>query len=257
MINKCILWFLFISAYTFGYDGIIHDKNRAKLSLQIDGVVESIFVKEGAKITKDFVILKLDDSLQKLEIKRRKSILDDNAEYESNKKNLVLAKSLYESTKSLYEKTASVSKDELNSIEMQYQSLLGKVNAFEARKEQETVEYNIAKEVLSKYQLVSPIKGIVTSLEVQQGEWAKAGDVQAVIIDNSICYVELNIDEKVVRRLKIDQKVFIFSGGYKKQGHITYISPVADKTSGLIKVKVEFKNRDSSFISGTLAQVYF
>lgn len=252
-----ILWFLLISVYAFGYDGIIHAKNSTKLSLQIDGVIESVFVKEGTKITKDFVVLKLDDSLQKLEVERRKSILDDNSEYESNKKNLVLAKSLFESTKALYEKTASVSKDELNTIEMQYQSLLGKVNSFEARKEQEKVEYNIAKEILSKYQLISPINGIVTSLEVQQGEWAKAGDIQAIVVDNSVCYVELNIDEKTVRRLKSNQRAFIFSSGYKKQGHITYISPVADKASGLIKVKVEFENLDSSFISGTLAQVYF
>jgi RND family efflux transporter MFP subunit len=255
--KKCIVWFVLIGIYAFGYDGIIHVKNSAKLSLQIDGVVETIFAKEGAKIVKDYVVLKLDDSLQKLEVQRRKSIFDDNAEYESNKKNLILAKSLYESTKSLYEKTASVSKDELSNIEMQYQSLLGKVNSYEARKEQEKVEYNIAKEVLSKYELTSPINGIVTSLEVQKGEWAKSGDILAIVVDNSVCYVELNIDEKTARRLKVHQKSFISSSGHKKQGHITYISPIADKASGLIKVKVEFENQSSSFISGTLAQVYF
>jgi HlyD family secretion protein len=255
--KKNVLCLLLFSSFAFGYDGIIYAKNTTKMSLQIDGVVSSVFVKEGSRVTKDFVILKLDDSLQKLEVERRKSILDDVSEYESNKKNLVLAKSLYESTKSLYEKTASVSKDELNNIEMQYQTLLGKVNSFEARKAQEKVEYSIAKEVLERYQLISPVNGIVTSLEIQKGEWAKAGEVQAVIVDNSICFVELNIEENIGRQIKSGKKAVIYSSGYKKQGVVTYISPVADKTSGLIKVKVEFENPNSNFIAGTLAKVSF
>ena len=255
--KKNLFCLLAISSFAFGYDGIVYAKNSAKMSLQIDGIVSSIFVKEGSKINKDFVILKLDDSLQKLEVERRKSIFEDVAEYESNKKNLVLAKSLYESTKSLYEKTASVSKDELNSIEMQYQTLLGKVNSFEARKAQEKVEYSIAKEVLEKYQLISPIKGVVTSLEIQKGEWAKAGEVQAVILDNSVCYVELNIEEDIGRKLRVGKKALVKSSGYKKQGIISYIAPMADKASGLMKVKVEFENPNGTFIAGTLAQVSF
>jgi len=251
------LCLLTISSFAFGYDGIIYAKNSAKMSLQIDGVVASVFVQEGSRITKDCAILKLDDSLQKLELERRKSILDDVAEYESNKKNLVLVKSLYESTKSLYEGTASVSKDEFDNTKMQYQALLGKVDSFEARKAQEKVEYEIAKEVLEKYQLISPISGIVTSLEIHKGEWAKAGEVQAVVVDNSICYVELNIEENIGRQIKAGKKALVSSSGYKKQGVVTYISPVADKASGLMKVKIEFENPKSNFVIGTLAKVSF
>jgi multidrug efflux pump subunit AcrA (membrane-fusion protein) len=180
---KKVLLFLFFSlpfvllqhqAYAAAvFEGIVKPVSELELSFAIDGVISKIFVKEGDLVKKGDLLIKLDDTLQKLEVERRKQIYQDHAEMEANKKNLVILKSLLDSNRTLYEKTASVSYDELRNIEMQYHTLLGKVNLNEERKKQEQIEYEISKEMLSRYIITAPMDGMVTSIKREESEWVK------------------------------------------------------------------------------------
>ncbi len=205
--------FLFIvlvfNLFAIESDGIVYSKNETKLSFQIDGILSQVFVKEGQKINKGDSILKLDDTLQSLEVQRRKEILQDDAEHRSNVKNLEVIQSLLATTKKLYEKTASVSKDELSNLQIQEENLRGKVAAYKSKKIQEDVEFKIAKEVLNKYRLISPINGIVTTIKYQEGEWIKTGDIVVTIVDTDNCYIDLNLEEPITRNLKLNSEVSI------------------------------------------------
>lgn len=240
-------------------DGIVYSKNETKLSFQIDGILSQISVKEGEKINKNDLILKLDDTLQSLEVQRRKEILLDNAEYNSNVKNLEVIQSLLLTTKKLYDKTASVSKDELSNLQIQEESLKGKVAAYKSKKIQEDVEYKIAKEVLNKYRLVSPINGIVTNLKYQEGEWVKTGDIVVTVVDTDNCYVDLNLEEPIARTLKLNSEVLITTNNktISKKGEISYIAPSAEATSALVKVRVSFINAEPKITPGVLSKVTF
>ena len=240
-------------------EGIVYSNEEVKLSLPLDGIISNIYVKDGDKVKKGDLVLKLDDELQKLEVLRRKEILNDNSEYNANKANLKIVKNLYTSTKKLYEKTASVSKDELSNLQIQYQNLRGKVRAYSSKKRQEKVEFKIANEVLNKYKLKSPINGVISELKYNQGEWAKMGEVVVVVVDVDNCYVELNIDEPMARNLKYDKKVSIVSNNetIKKEGYIYYIAPSAESTSALVKVRVKFKNNEPRITPGVIAKVVF
>jgi len=243
------------------YEGIVIPIHEVELALSIDGSVAGIFVKEGDYVRESSKLLKLDDALQILEVERRKEIYEDNAEIQSNKENLVIIKSLLDSARDLYEKTASVSLDEVKALEMQYHSLRGKVNLAEARKKQEHIEYEISRGVLARYVLESPIDGMVTAIVREVGEWAKAGETVATVVDTSLCYVNFNIDEKHARTLKNKDIVAIGvnegEGMRVKKGTVVFVSPVADKASGLVKVKVEFENKKGKIIPGGLARMQF
>ena len=129
------------------FEGIVNPLYEIKLAVPIDGIVAKIFVKEGDRVAKTARLLKLDDTLQILEVARRKEVYEDNSELDANKKNIVILKELLDSSKKLFESTASISHDEVINLEMQYHTLNGKIDVSEAKKKQELIEYNISREV--------------------------------------------------------------------------------------------------------------
>ena len=265
--KKLIILFLFIvpginqAVASIKYEGIVIPIHEVELSMSIDGIVSKIFVKEGDCVRSKDKLLKLDDTLQRLEVERRKEIYHDNAEIESNKANLVIIKSLFDSARQLYEKTASVSHDEVKSLEMQYHNLRGKVNVAEAKKKQERIEYEISREVFARYVLTSPIDGMVTVIKCEEGEWAKAGEMIVTVVDTSSCSVDFNINEKYSPTLRKGDVLSIGVNEGKgmsiKKGMVVFVSSVADKASGLVKVKVEFENKKGKVVPGGLATISF
>ena len=241
------------------YEGIVMPLHEVELALPLDGVVAKIFVKEGDTIKSGENLLKLDDTLQKLEVERKKAIYEDRSEYEANRETLVILKSLLNSSRQLYEKTSSVSLTEVQNLEMQFYGLQGKINAHEARKKQELLEYEIAQEVLTRYVLKSPINGMVTMIKREEGEWAKAGEMIMTAVDKSVCYVEFNIDERHSRAMKkgkmVSLRVSEGDGPGVKKGVVVFVSPVADKASALVKVRIEFENTTGKVIPGVLAKI--
>lgn len=259
--KKIVVFLVFLSNLfaTSYHEGIIYSKEEVSLSFPLDGVISKIYLKDGDNVKKDETILKLDDELQKLEVLRKKEIFNDNSEYIANQNNLKIIEDSYKSTKKLYEKTASVSRDELNSIQIQYESLLGKVNTHKARKEQEKLEYEISKEVLKKYSIKSPINGVISDLKYHEGEWAKMGEVVVKVVDVDNCYIELNIEEPIARNLKLNSKAIISSNEDTiiKQGTIYYISAIAESTSALIKIRIKFKNDAPKITPGVMGKISF
>ena len=265
VIIQVVLFFLVVCGGQAGasalFEGIVNPLYEIKLAVPIDGIVAKIFVKEGDRVAKTARLLKLDDTLQILEVARRKEVYEDNSELDANKKNIVILKELLDSSKKLFESTASISHDEVINLEMQYHTLKGKIDVSEAKKKQELIEYNISREVLSRYVLLSPIDGTVTAVKIKEGEWAKTGEMMISVVDKSQCVVDFNIEEKYARALKNGKNVSlrVREGDTmtSKKGTIVFVSSVADRASALVKVKVEFENRNGTVIPGVIAQILF
>lgn len=240
---------LFLSSFSYAQQlvqGIIKPIHDVELSVMMDGVVKKVFVKEGDHINKNVKILIIANDLQKLETKRREIIYKDYSTLESKKENLKLLKEIYESSKELYRTTKSVSLDDVKNLQMQYRQLQGDVGSLEQQKKKEKVEYEIAAQVLEKYTLKSPINGLITNINIESGEWAKAGESIVRIVDSSICYFETNIEEKDVQNLKLGSKrdVIVDMGNRRvtKSATLRFISSIADASSALVRVKFEFDN---------------
>jgi len=242
------------------FEGIIKPAREVELALPIDGPVSTVYVKEGDAVKKGEKILKLDDVLQKLEVDRKTAILKDHAELDASRKGLAIILAQLDSSKTLYRETASVSQDEVQKLDLQYQAMLGRVQELEAKKTEQRIECEIARELLVRHTLLSPVDGIVTKIDLEPGEWARAGETVATIVSKKICYVEFNIVEHDAHALKNGDKASVWVGGENgmtASGIVTYIAPVADSASALVRVKVEFENASGKIIPGLLAKIVF
>ena len=239
--------------------GIIKPINDVKVSVPLDGVVESIYVKEGSYVKKGQKVLKLENRLQQLELNRRKIIWKDKAQLNASIKNQEIQEALLASTQELYEQTKAVSQQELQLLESKLYTLKGEIAMRRENEKKEKVEYQIANKLLSKYLIKSPINGVVIEMGLQKGEWAKAGKPFVRIVNEDVCYIDINIDETYSSKLKVGNKIDFTvqtkSVTAKKKGKIIFISPVADMASGLVRIKVEFSNRKNRVTPGLSATI--
>ena len=259
--NKFILIF-FIGVTLFSQDsfiGVVKPKHSVNLSLSIDGIVDKVLVKEGSVVKEGQSLVVLRNILQKLETQRRKLIWLDKSKLNSSLSEVKILSSLYHSTKELYQTSGGVSKAELQSIKIKYLAALGESKYLKEGEKKEHIEYKIAESLLKQYTLRSPINGTVTRLNIDLGEFVKNIEPILSIVDSSVCYVELNLNKTAVAMIKKDQFVTISSGDsprkVSKQAKIIFISPVADRSSGLFFVKAEFANEKLEILPGLTVEV--
>jgi RND family efflux transporter MFP subunit len=248
-----------IPSFSNEFIGIIKPIHDVKVSVSLDGVVEQVFVKEGSLVKKGDKLLKLEDSLQSLELNRRKIVWKDKAQLSASIKNRKIQKELLDSTRKLYDETRSVSKDELKLLESKYHVLNGDIKMRQENEKKEKVEYLIANKLLSKHTITSPITGYVTELNLQKGEWAKSGKPFIRLVNTEVCFVDINIDEEYSSNMKVgshvDFTVKTKSVTANKTGKIAFISPVADMASGLVRIKIEFPNVENRVTPGLSATI--
>ena len=239
--------------------GIIKPIHDVKVSVPLDGIVESIYVREGSYIKKGQKILKLKNRLQQLELNRRKVIWQDKAQLNAALKNREIQKSLLDSTRELYDQTRAVSQQELQLLESKFHTLNGDIQMRRENEKKEKIEYTIARQLLSKYLISSPISGVVIEMGLQKGEWAKSGKPFVRIVNTNTCFIDINIDEAYSSKLKVGNKINFTvqtkSVIAKKKGKITFISPVADMASGLVRIKIQFPNRKNRVTPGLSATI--
>ena len=263
MKKKGLLWgLILLSSIVIKADefiGIIKPIKDIQVSVPIDGIVKNIYVKEGSYIKNDQKILQLESSLQQLEVNRRKVIWKDKAQLNASLKNRTIQKSLLDSTRELYNKTQAVSKDELSMLESKYYTLNGEIKMRQENEKKEKLEYKIAQRLLSQYRLKSPISGVVTELGLEKGEWANRGKPFIRIVDASSCYIDIYIDEAYSSSLKVGNKINFTvktkSVLANKTAKVTFISPVADMASGLIRIKIQFSNLKNRVTPGLSATI--
>ena len=263
--NKLIYLLFFVAFYTptiiaseiIGITKPFHDVD---LSVPVDGIISKVLVKEGQHVKKGDELIRLDDRLYIQELNRRFVILKDTSRLITSQHNKEILKTLVDNTSKVYSNTGSVSEEELKKLKMQYESLAGENNAQAADEKREEVEYNIAKGELEQRILRSPIDGIIAYMDVEAGEWAAAGKMLIRVVDTSKSYLEVNINTEQFykQNLKLSSKVDIEFNKeilLKKQGTVIFISPVVDTSSSLVRINIEFDNKDGSIKPGISAKL--
>ncbi|MGM0519748.1 MAG: efflux RND transporter periplasmic adaptor subunit [Campylobacterota bacterium] len=250
---------LFTSLNAIEVTGIVIPKHQLELAFSIDGKVSDIFLKEGDRVKKDQIVLKLDDSLQKLDAKRKKIIYEDGSFLNALKKNEKLISKIVKSNKQLYERTKSISQDEVISSQIKYYEHLAQYLSTKHKKSIENIEHQMSLNLLKNHTLASPINGIITKIEYDVGEWIRSGDSVVEIVDYSECFVEFNIEQKYVTKLEIGNKlpVKVKNGEeyINKNSTIVFISPVADSSSSLVRIKTKLNNSNLAITPGLSAFV--
>jgi RND family efflux transporter MFP subunit len=234
--------------YAAEVPGITEPVSDVTLSATIGGLVSKIFLKEGAMVQKGAVLLEMDQRIDELEVERRKLIWDGKAELEAAAARVKTLKWMVDSNLELFKTTASVSKEELEKLQLDYELAVAEKKKLEAQKERERVEYEMARDSLRKRTILSPIRGTVVKIFLEEGEGFQENQPLVQVVDTSRAIFTANVEEWVGRNLRKGQmvslKIIAGKSTVLVRGILVFVSPVVDPASGLLQIKAEFNNSD-------------
>ena len=246
--------------------GKIQPKRLVNMSADTSGRVVDLAVNEGDKVTKGQFLLQIDPrnlrtrvdnssaSLQAAQSSLeqiRQSVETARVQVEQAQMNLNRQKDLWAKQLTTRESLERAEND-LRSAQSQLHEREKQVTAQQARIEQERAGVENARYDLSKVRIESPIDGIVTRRNIQEGETAvigtmnNAGTVLLTLADMSVIQAEVEVDETNIPTVSLGQaaKVTIDALPDKTfRGHVTEIgnSPIQTSAAGGARQATNFK----------------
>ena len=239
VLGAAALCVLFVASSTHAQqttaNGITEPFLDSTLSTPVSGIIGLRRFKEGDAIKQGDILVELDKRLEELDVVRRKAVYEQ-------------AKTEYEVTKALFEKpNSSTPKVDVEKRQLEYDVA--------------KVEYELAQEQLRRRHLTAPFDGSIVELFLQVGEACQIQQPVVRIVDTRQCYFICNLEAKTGLNLKLGQTVTLdldTSGQPARvTGRISFISPVVDPASGLLKVKVLFDNPNGTIRPGVAGKMTF
>jgi len=219
------------------------------------GKVERVNVKVGDKVEKDDVLFVMDkDDIEKQVNQAYAAYEAAKAGFEVSAAQIQSAKDNLERIKKLYEEGAVP--------ETQYEQakLAASDESLEAARmgvEQARVAYSNAASMLKNAEVKAPISGVISSVNIVEGEYATSSNPPVTIVDSDSVTIEFGISASLVNKVKAGDKtlVEISSAGYKNEAVINSVSSSADIMTNLYTVSIVLEN-DGAIKPGMFAKVY-
>lgn len=206
---------------------------------RVGGIVESVSVNAGDTVKKGQVLASLSSQ----------TIADMRSDLFAARKRVDLARSTYVREKQLWEEKISAQQDylqaehDLREAEINAQRLQQKLNAVGASGSSKS---------LTRYELRSPINGVVTDKKVSQGQVISEIDSLFEISDLSTVWVEMNIYAKDINIVKVGQKVTIKATAFDADttGTIAYVGALVGEQSRTAMARVVIDNSQRTWLPG-------
>ncbi len=223
------------AAPTISVVGLTEPILDSTLGTPVAGIISARKFVEGDFVKKGDVLVELDKTLEDLEVARREVVLEPlRTDFEASKY-------LFEQPKS------SVSKELLEKKQADYKVALA--------------EYELAKEQVRKRAIQAPFDGFITEIYLQIGESCQLQQPVLRLVDTRRCYFICNVEAKAGQSLRVGTRVDLEIESSPTSviapGTISFVSPVVDAASGLMKVKVLFENADGKVRPGVAGKMSF
>lgn len=228
------------------YVGLVHPNHELTLSMGIGGVVSRVHVKHGQLVKANQGLLQLDDRMQAIEADRRRIVFEDASEINAVEDRVRALKRMHTDTRAVFEKTGSISRDEMDKLDVEYSTARGRLEQLQTQKRRERLEYDAALQEREMRRLTAPVSGVITRIHSKAGEWAKPGEPMIALVDASTCYLTANVPLRSVHGLKPGMTLPVrfesAANAAPVEGKISFVSTVADPASGLVELRVTFAN---------------
>lgn len=242
---------------TVKYSAVIEGKQDVEVRPQVSGTLTQVCMQEGARVRKGQVLFVIDQVPYKAALQKAKAAV---ATAEAN---LATAKLNLEGKQSLYEDKV-ISDFELRTAQNTAKSA-------EAALMQAQAEVRDAENNLSYTEVKSPVDGFagMTSFRVGALVSPTMAEPLLTVSDNSDMYVYFSLTEKQVLALtaqygSLDKALASFpeislllndGSTYEYKGKIDVISGIIDKSTGTVRMRAVFNNKDRRLMSGGIANV--
>ena len=208
--------------------GQLEPHRQVEIRAQTSGQVVRLPVDKGARVAKDDLLAELSVDDREAQILR--------AEAQLARRRLDLSAS-----------------EKLGSKGMQAQTQVKAAEADLAAAEAELERLRID---LAHTRVRAPFDGVVETRAVELGSLLDRGDPVLELVDASVLKAVGHVPQQSVGALALGQQVEVrLLDGRKTQGHIVYLSRVADADTRSFRVEAEVQNPDGSLFSGVSAEL--
>lgn len=246
--------------------GIIKSDNQYSVYAKVNGIVDQVYVQSGDFVIKGSPILSIYNDAQRLTNENAKLTADfytfnSNVKQLNELKNQIeIAKlkmqndsSLFERQKKLRAANAGTAIEyEASELKFQasasnYQSALTNYEeykrqlSFNSTQAQRNVQISGLAE--KDFTVYSEIEGRVYTINKEKGEMINVQSELAVIGDSKLFILEMQVDERDILKIKLDQEVIVTMDSYGDQtfeAKITKIYPFMDTKTKTFKLEAQF-----------------
>lgn len=221
--------------------GFLAHEEEVMLSSEVIGKVSELYIEEGDEVTTGDLVLQVDDtnfiaSLEQAQAAVRINTIDIERQ-EIRIENL---ERQFERTSSMYERDL-IGAEEYDNARNQLDLARVDLKSARERLAQAEAQLDQVSDQLSRTKIVSPIDGVITSLDIKVGETAIAsstnipGSSLMTIANPASIYTEVLVDEADVANIEVGQTAEIVAIAYPDQpmrGVVRYIANTAKVAPG-------------------------
>lgn len=209
------------------------------------GIVEEILVKEGDRVTRDQLLVRMDAEVLEVTLRIAGRLKEARGRLEAATEELELQTKMVSKLKQLRSRQHA-SHQELERAQTQMRIAEAQLKETKEELEVKTLEHERARVQWERRRLRCPINGIVTGVFKDRGESVLLSDpviLKVVQLDPLLVIFLVPADQ--ARTLKHGQKVNVRIAEYqdKTKGTVEFVSPTTDPQSGLTRVRVRLPNQ--------------
>jgi membrane fusion protein (multidrug efflux system) len=224
--------------------GDLRPFDEVTVSSELDGILKTIPVNEGAPVSKEMVLATINDTDFRLNLDNARSALKQ-------------AEASLTNTTSEYQRKETLLKEDLVT-KQQFDDVATRLTIAGHDLDRAKTAFSLAQEKLSKTIIRSPLKGVVKEKKASVGDFAKTGSPLLTIIQIDPLKLAFNVAEKDVGALKVGQDVtFTVDSfpGKEFKGKLVIIYPQVDERSRTLQVEARVANPDLQLKPGLFSRV--
>ena len=229
-------------------EAITRPSQDVTLSFVRPGRIGEVLVKEGDKVKKDQVLMRLDDKAELAQLEQLKAQAEDETRVKAGEAKL--AQTRVDLKKTEWAQTVgAATKMEVDHAELEVTIAELSLVLAKFERSQDQRKYQEATIQHERMRLVSPIDGVVENLEVEAGESADATTKAARVVKIDPLWIDVPVPLAPARKLAKGKGNAVVEFGedeavkpIQARGNIIHIAAVADSASGTLTVRVELAN---------------
>ena len=208
--------------------GTVYYARKSNVAAEVDGVVEQVFFEEGYKVKNGDPLVSLgSDILDTLISATRADYELVLVEREQAQKELQRREPLY--------REGSVSESAYDEYFFKTKILENRSLSLKASLDRLLLEKR-------KKRIIAPFDGIVVQKNAEKGEWVDDGGTVAVIADDSLVDIVVNVPAGLLKYLKPGKKLTMKSEGESFIGEFLSFVPKGDVATRTFDVKIRMQN---------------
>lgn len=206
---------------------------------RVGGIVESVTANAGDKVRKGQVLASISSQ----------AIADLRSDLLAAQKRVGLARSTYKREKQLWEEKISAEQDYLQA---QHDLQEAQINAERVQQKLGAIGAGSSGKGQARYEIRSPIDGVVTDKQVSQGQVVSEADSIFAVADLATVWAEMTIYAKDINTVKAGQKVTIKATAFDAEavGTISYVGALVGEQTRTAMARVVLSNPQNTWLPG-------